>query len=258
MPDLLLAINIGNTNTQLGFFSSLHKPLILEKASNDGLEKFFKQWPRQQDTKLISSVRTVLMVSVNPHIESILDDWIKHLFKLTPLKPDQDFKIPMPILVDEPAKVGRDRLLSALAAYERLHQSCLIVSFGTATTFNVVSAKGEFLGGAIAPGIQMMTESLHKNCAFLPRAEPTPVQVVIGKNTQQAIQAGTYFGSIGLINHLIDKILAEGKSTLGSNPKIIATGGGAELIAPSIPRITQIIPTLTLEGLILAFNKHRA
>lgn len=258
MPDLLLAINIGNTNTQLGFFTSVNKPIILESASNQSLEQFFSQWPRGHGNELASSVRTVLMVSVNPRIENILEDWCKRLFKLSPLKTDRDFKIPIPILVDEPDKVGRDRLLNALAAYERVRQPCLVLNFGTAITFNVISGKGEFLGGAIAPGIKMMTESLHKNCAFLPLVEPAPAKTALGKNTQQAIQAGIYFGSAGLINSLIDKILAETKSTLGPNPQILATGGDAEFVAPLVPRIKEIIPTLTLEGLILAFNKHRA
>lgn len=255
--DLILAVDIGNTNTQLGVFTGDRNLITHQRVSNQRLKDFFKRWrsgPGLNIPRIVSAVKYVLMVSTNPRIESILKKWVKNVFKIKTLKPDKDFPIPIPILVDEPAKVGRDRLLNALAGYERKHQATVVIDFGTAITFNVVSTQGEFLGGVIAPGINMMARALHQDCILLPLIKPKPIEQTIGKNTQQAIQSGIYLGTIGLVNLTLDKIISELKST----PHIIATGGDAELIVPALPLIKETTPTLTLEGLVLAFTKRKS
>jgi len=155
--------------------------------------------------------------------------------------------------VDNPAELGADRLVNAIAAFERYGGPCIVVDFGTATTFDVISAKGEYLGGAIAPGIGLSADALFSHAARLSRVDIKRPAKVIGTNTITHLQSGLYFGYIGLVDGILERIMAE----LGEKPRVIATGGLARLIAEDSRFITEIDDMLTLDGLLILFERNR-
>jgi type III pantothenate kinase len=160
----------------------------------------------------------------------------------------------MPVLVDNPAELGADRLVNAIAAFERYGGPCVIVDFGTATTFDVVSAKGEYLGGAIAPGIGISADALFARAARLGRVDIKRPAKVIGTNTVTHIQSGLYYGYIGLVDGILVRIIEE----LGAEPRVIATGGLARQISGDSRYIKEIDDMLTLDGLLILFERNRA
>lgn len=271
MQGLILAIDVGNTNIHFGIFTDQRRLIAEERIPIERAEQFFHKWRKQVDsplphpeqtgqdpawakeTNIVSSVRTALIASTRPQTEPVLMKWSQKVFGIKPLKANIDFKIPLTVKLDEPEKVGVDRLLNGLAASTRIKKSVIVIDFGTAITFDIISEKGEFLGGVIAPGTNLMARALHQDCAFLPLIKPAITDSAIGKNTRAAMQTGLYFGSIGLVNYILEKILVE----LKYSPYIIATGGDAELFKPVIPLIKEVVPTLTLEGLILAYLKAK-
>lgn len=260
MKDLILALEIGNTSIHLGFFTHPspreHPKLIAqENILTAQALKFFKRWRHHRESlpfagsRISSSVKLALMSSARPATDKIVEHWVKEVFRIKPLQARKDFRIPLSLMVDEPSKVGVDRLLNAFAAYHLTRKLTLVIDFGTAITLDIVSAQGEFLGGLIAPGLTSMTRTLHQDCALLPLIRPRPTKRAIGKNTEQAMQAGLYLGTIGLIRYLVQKISEE----LKRHPYIIATGGEAKLMKRDLPFVKKIIPDLTLQGLVLAY-----
>lgn len=152
----------------------------------------------------------------------------------------------MPILYSNPKEVGADRIVNAVAAYHKYHTSLIVIDFGTATTFDAISSKGEYLGGAISPGIMIASEALFKKASKLPRVELFDIpETVIGKDTAASIKAGVIYGYTGLVDAMVKRMRAE----MDGNPKVIATGGLATLIAKISTTIENVEPTLTLEGL---------
>jgi type III pantothenate kinase len=159
----------------------------------------------------------------------------------------------MPVLVDTPAELGADRLVNAIAAFERYGGPCVVVDFGTATTFDVISAKGEYLGGAIAPGLGISAEALFSRTARLSRVDIRRPAKVIGTNTVTHLQSGLYWGYIGLVDGILERIMAE----LGEQPRVIATGGLARQISEDSRFIAEIDDMLTLDGLLILFERNR-
>jgi len=275
---MILAIDIGNTNTHLAFFTGPDRIIASESIPNTSLNKTFlsKVLDINGGNKIISKVKTILMASTNPEVEPIITEWAKKVFKIKPLragKPSRiidtarssgDFDIPITNRTDAPAKVGKDRLLNALAARQIVKgkHPILVISCGTAITFDIVSHKGEFLGGAIAPGISMMAKALYQNCALLPWVKlPSKKPVALGRNTQDAIISGVYFGGAGLVRNIIHELIkglparttrSDGKIK-PSGLRIILTGGDAELVNSALPLKGKIIPDLTLRGLVWAY-----
>jgi type III pantothenate kinase len=160
----------------------------------------------------------------------------------------------MPILQETPADLGADRLVNSIAAFERYGGPCIVVDFGTATTFDVISAKGEYLGGAIAPGLGLSAEALFSRAARLTRVDIKRPAKVIGTNTVTHLQSGLYFGYIGLVDGILECIIAE----LGTPARVIATGGLARQIAEDSRFIAEIDDMLTLDGLLILFERNRA
>jgi type III pantothenate kinase len=154
-------------------------------------------------------------------------------------------KTGMPVLYDNPREVGADRIVNAVAAYERYHAGCLVVDFGTATTFDVVTPKGEYLGGAIAPGIGISADALYRAAAKLPRVDVVRPRSVIGKNTVASMQAGLFFGYVGLVDGIVERMRAEVDYPL----RVLATGGLAPLLGPASRTIEETDEMLTLYGL---------
>jgi type III pantothenate kinase len=159
----------------------------------------------------------------------------------------------MPVLVDNPSELGADRLVNSVAAFARYGGPCVIVDFGTATTFDVISAKGEYLGGAIAPGLGLSADALFSHAARLSRVDIKRPAKVIGTNTVTHLQSGLYFGYIGLVDGILERIEAE----LGQKLRVIATGGLARQIAEDSRFISEIDDMLTLDGLLILFERNR-
>jgi type III pantothenate kinase len=159
----------------------------------------------------------------------------------------------MPVLVDNPAELGADRLVNSVAAFERYGGPCVIVDFGTATTFDVISAKGEYLGGAIAPGLGLSADALFSHAARLSRVDIKRPAKVIGTNTVTHLQSGLYYGYIGLVDGILERIVTE----LGAPARVIATGGLARQISEDSRFIAEIDDMLTLDGLLILFERNR-
>jgi type III pantothenate kinase len=184
---------------------------------------------------------------------NILEPLCEKYFGVKPLIVGPGVKTGMPILYDNPREVGADRIVNAVAAYEKYGGDIIIVDFGTATTFDYISKKGEYMGGCISPGIMIASEALFNKTAKLPRVELSRPKSVIGKDTVSSMQAGILFGYASLVDGLVNRIKAEIKS----DPKVIATGGLATVIASEAKSINVVDEMLTLEGLQILYKRNR-
>jgi type III pantothenate kinase len=202
----------------------------------------------------VEQVKHIIISSVVPPVESTLRRVCEKYFHQQPLFVEPGIKTGMPMLIDNPTELGADRLVNAIAAYERYGGPCIVVDFGTATTFDVISAKGEYLGGAIAPGLGISADALFARAARLGRVDVKRPAKVIGTNTVTHLQSGLYFGYIGLVDGIIERMCTE----LGSEPRVIATGGLARQISGDSRYIAQIDDMLTLEGLRIVFERNRS
>lgn len=261
---MILAIDIGNTNTHIGFFIDA-KFVAVETISNSSLNITFLNKVLQINggAKSISAVQNVVLCSTRPEVEDVVTHWVHKVFKVSPLIAGQDFPIPIINKTTEPEKVGMDRLLNAVAVHRIVYknkalrrpapQYAIVIDSGTAITFDVITGKGEFLGGAIAPGFNTIARSLHQNCALLPLiTAPDKRPAIVGKNTKEAMSSGIYFGSIGLVKNIMQELMKKvGSGKL--DVRIILTGGDAELIKSILPNKTEIIPYLTLRGLLESY-----
>lgn len=271
---MLLALDVGNTNTVLGLYPLAATPA----AAMDGVPaktepaKLAAHWRisthRAQTVDEFgvffvnlfemhgmspTQVKHIIISSVVPPVDSTLRQVCETYFHVDPLFVEPGIKTGMPVLVDNPAELGADRLVNAIAALERYGGPCIVVDFGTATTFDVISAKGEYLGGAIAPGLGISADALFSRAARLGRIDIKRPAKVIGTNTVTHLQSGLYYGYIGLVDGILERMVAE----LGAQPKVIATGGLAQQIAPDSRFIHEIDDMLTLEGLRILFERNR-
>lgn len=246
---MLLAIDIGNTNIVLGVFRGrklIHHWKIQtesEKTSDEYgvtmLNLFSLSGPEKTE------IKAVILSSVVPPLTPIFEDLSKRLFKVKPVVVGPGLKTGMAILYENPLEVGADRVVAAVGAYEKHGGPCIVVDFGTATTFDAVSSKGEYLGGAIAPGIQISAEALYLKTAKLPRIEIKKPKEAIGRTTVTSMQSGLYFGYVGLVSKIIEEI----KRELGEGTTVISTGGFGAQISHEISSIDIHEPDLVLEGL---------
>ncbi len=159
----------------------------------------------------------------------------------------------MPILYENPQEVGADRVVSSVAAFSKYGGPCIVLDFGTATTFDAISAKGEYLGGAIAPGVRISAEALYAKTAKLPQVEILKPDNVIGRTTVSSMQSGLFYGYVGLVSSLIERLRRE----LGGHALVVATGGFAKMIRSDIPEIDHYEPHLVLEGLRIIFERNK-
>jgi len=196
---------------------------------------------------------------VVPPIESTLEEVCENYFHLKPLFVEPGIKTGMPVLVDNPSELGADRLVNAIAAFEKYGGPTIVVDFGTASTFDVVSRRGEYLGGLISPGLGISADALFSRAARLGRVDIRRPAKVIGTNTVSHIQSGLYYGYIGLTDGILERMIAEMAADSGDAtvPKIIATGGLAGMIAGDSRYIETIDDLLTLDGLRLVFERNR-
>ena len=259
---MLLAIDVGNTNTVLGLYKlegetpelaahwrvTTHRTQTADEYGVLFINLF------QMHGMAASQVTSIIISSVVPPVESTLRQVCESYFKLTPLFVEPGIRTGMPVLVDNPAELGADRLVNAIAALERYGGPCIVVDFGTATTFDVISAKGEYLGGAIAPGLGISADALFARAARLGRIDIKRPAKVIGTNTVTHLQSGIYYGYIGLVDGILERMIAE----LGQPARVIATGGLARLISADSRFIAEIDDMLTLDGLRILYERNRA
>jgi type III pantothenate kinase len=254
---MLLVIDVGNTNTVVGVFDGekLVQSWRVRTVANHTVDEYgMLIYSLYKSSKISTrSIRDIIISCVVPPMLNILEPLCEKYFHVKPLIVEPGIKTGMPIHYDNPREVGADRIVNAVAAFEKYKTDLIIVDFGTATTFDYVSVKGEYLGGCIAPGIVISSEALFERASKLPRVEFKKPKTIIAKDTISSMQAGIMFGYAGLVDGIVERMKAEVKS----NPKVIATGGLAGVIAPETRSIEIVEENLTLEGLRIIHLKNQ-
>ena len=253
----LLVIDIGNTNTVVGLYSG------------DKIAEHWRLTTRPDGTideygsamrNLVAlaghdhtAIEGAIISSVVPPLTWTIEQVCKRYFNHAPIVVGPGIKTGISVLYDNPKEVGADRIVNAVAASERYGGDLIVVDFGTATTFDCVSAAGEYMGGVICPGMMISVEALFKSASKLPRVELVKPKSVIGKNTVQSMQAGIIFGYVGLVDGIVRRLKKEFKTM----PKVIATGGLSNLIAKESDSVDTVDEFLTLDGLRILFERNR-
>lgn len=254
---LLLVMDIGNTNIKLGVFKK--DKLISSWRIESKVGKTADEYGLMvtslfaRDNLLISNVEGIIMSSVIPSLNYTLEHMCQYYFNKKPLIIGPGIKTSLNIKYDNPKEVGADRIVNSVAAYRIYGGPCIVIDFGTTTTFNAISENGEFLGGVICPGIKVSTNAMVINAAKLPKIELSKPKKVIGKNTVSNMQAGIIYGFTGMVKYIIEKMKEEMRF---EKVKVIATGGLSEIFAKE--NFFDIIDRkLTLEGLKLIYNYNK-
>ena len=254
---MLLVIDIGNSDIVFGRFEG--EALCGQWRIRTDLDKTADEYGVLMTQLLFyaasspSRIRGVIISSVVPALTSVFQEMSYKYFQSMPMLVTEAIKTGLTIRYDHPEEVGSDRIVNAAAAYALYGGSVIIVDLGTATTFCVVTEKGEYLGGAIAPGMALSAETLFRQTAKLPRVELKKPGCIIGNDTTTSMQSGIVFGYIGLINEIVTRLQDE----IGTKCQVIATGGLADLIASECHTISLVRPSLTLEGLMIIYEMNR-
>lgn len=256
--ELLVVVDVGNTNTVFGVYrgetlaASFRLSTDTERTSDEYSGILLPLFQRSGvDPRQASSV---IVSSVVPPLNTALNRLSLDLFGQEPTYVEPGIRTGMPIRYDHPAEVGADRIVNAVAARELYGAPVIVVDFGTATTFDVVNAAGEYTGGIISPGILISAEALFAHASRLYRVDIRKPAELVGRNTASAMQAGIYFGYIGLVDGILERLLGE----IGADCRIVATGGQAELIASGSRYLRHVEPMLTLTGLRLIHGRNRS
>lgn len=253
---MLLTADVGNTNTVLGVWDGkkLAHDFRIESSKGRTTDELLVLLLTLLNVAEIDRRRidASIIASVVPALTDPFRQATKRAFGHEPLVVGPGIKTGMPILYENPREVGADRIANAVAAYERVGGAVIVVDFGTGTNFDCVSPRGEFLGGVIAPGMQIAAEALFTRAAKLSRIPIEKPPRTIGRNTQHSIQSGIVFGYVGLVDGLVHRIRDE----IGAPCRVIATGGLASLVAPDSKTIEDIVPDITLEGLRILYERN--
>jgi type III pantothenate kinase len=258
---MLLAIDIGNTNIVLGVFdgATLRHSWRLTTArerTSDELGLMVTQL-LDRDGLALSGIDGIVMASVVPPLTATMIEMCRRYLGRAPLNLEPGVKTGMPILYENPAEVGADRIVNGIAAYEAYGRArrvpLIVVDFGTATTFDAISAAGEYLGGVICPGIGISADALFQRAARLPRIDVRKPANVIGRTTVTSMQSGLFFGYVGLVEGLVQRLQRE----LGGSACCVATGGLAEVISPETDVVDVVDRDLTLQGLRILWERNQ-
>lgn len=254
---MLLVIDVGNTNIVLGVYKDTelldHWRIATDRQrTTDEYGVLIRELFYLNDLRA-DDINAIIISSVVPPVVPTLERMCQRYFGLSPLLIGPGVKTGMDIRYDNPREVGADRIVNAVAAYEKYGGPVIIVDFGTATTFCAVDAKGVYLGGSICPGIGISTEALVQRTAKLPRIELKRTDSVICRNTIESMQAGVFYGFVGQVEGIVSRMRRE----LDMSARVVATGGLAVVIAPATKAIDVVEPMLTLEGLRIIYERNR-
>ena len=257
---MLMVMDVGNTSTVLGVFDE--RKLVAHWRLTTVRDRTVDEYGILARNLLsiakidVSRIHNLMIASVVPPLNSVLEQMAQSYFDVRPMFVEPGIKTGMPILYDNPQEVGADRIVNGVAAYEHCGSAVIVVDFGTATTFDAISSRGEYLGGSIAPGLAISAEALFQRAARLPRVDIRRPPNVVGRNTIQSLQSGLVYGYLGLVGGILDRMKTEMND---QGPiRTIGTGGLAAPIEMELrPLLDEIVPDLTLEGLRILHARNR-